>query len=295
MEESSTAELHELAKYLESAGVPLESTFNECIADLTSVTQNARDDAQPAAEVEFLLWDGIAEYRMHKNFIVHKSYQATQVPLDVHMPDYLRNVAFSARANNNRNDRTIASLQLTNAALRQVEEEKKRALQAEAAALEEAAEARKLAAREGDAELSGEFGVLASKEGRRAALWTAAAILMTGVGFFAGWILHTSRVLDDERAALLYPVLVAIGAAGLATYFARLGGHHRHTAQWAKSISVQLDSYEKFVHHTTVGASIPVFDRFAARVLGPPPPRNEKAAAQTTVLSEALALVTKSA
>lgn len=151
-----------------------------------------------------------------------------------------------------------------------------------------------LVARGGDSVLSAEFRELAGREGRAAIAWTWAAIATTGAGIAIGWGLHSSSTFGGELASVLYPLVVGFAFAGLAAYFARLGGHRRHTAQWARSIRVQLDAYAKFVEHTTPEAAVAVFDRFSARVLGAPPPRNEKSSLPPMTVADVVSLVSKS-
>lgn len=155
-------------------------------------------------------------------------------------------------------------------------------------------EAEEVAATSGDKALSGYFGQLETEEAEGAEKWTTAAIATTAVGVLAGVAAHFSLGGQDELARVLYSALLTASFGGLAAYLARLGGHRRHTAQWAKSIKVQLDSYEKFIRHTDEGARAPIFDRFAARVLGDPPARNAKGDQTGLSLAEVLALMSKS-
>lgn len=165
----------------------------------------------------------------------------------------------------------------------------------DAAAADEARrQAQDLAAKSGDTALSEEFTKLADEQSSAAFRWTALSVVTTVVGIILGGVAHFLVPFKSSEAQLLYPLLIALGAGGLATYFARLGGHHRHSAAWAKSISVQLDSYAKFVENTNGDGKMRVFDQFAGRVLGAPPPRSEKAAMQSATIADIAAIVTRS-
>lgn len=173
-------------------------------------------------------------------------------------------------------------------------DESARAALAEAQTSDEARrKAMTVAASTGDEKLSKEFADLHTREAHAAGLWTGAAIVTTFAGVAAGWWTHELFSTATQLTSVLYPIVVAVGIAGLGAYFARLGGHRRHTAQWAKSIAVQLESYEKFIHHADEAARNAIFDRFAARVLGDPPARNAKSEQSNVTLTEVLALMAK--
>lgn len=197
----------------------------------------------------------------------------------------------NARANSVRESLTSLLELLQNA--RTADESARRALSEAQASDEARRKAMTVAATSGDEKLSGGFGTLARKEAIAAGLWTTAAIITTVAGVAAGWGTHVALDSQGDLARVLYPAVLALAFGGLAAYFARLGGHRRHTAQWAKSVAVQLDSYEKFIHHADEGARGPIFDRFAARVLGDPPVRNAKGDQTGFSLAEVLALLTK--
>lgn len=154
-------------------------------------------------------------------------------------------------------------------------------------------EAMSVAAATGDTALSKGFADLQGKETFAAGVWTSFAVATTFFGIGAGWATHMIFDTADNATGIVYPAVVALAFAGLAAYFARLGGHRRHTAQWAKSIAVQLDSYEKFIHHADEAARGPIFDRFAARVLGDPPARNAKNETAGFTVSDVMALMSK--
>ncbi|BFM23509.1 hypothetical protein CHE218_05510 [Microbacterium sp. che218] len=283
-----------LFAHLQTAGLDVQNAYRTMIERSAAIAQFAKDDEASGQAVEGAIWDNLEDLLLaHTSLVKAAAFErSTSAPI-IPIPDDL--IDAIPTADSERDEAQIAFSQLRDltVSLEQSDETAKQAL--EEARSESAArrELQTLIARSGDRSLSEEFSALAKKETDSAASWTKWSIVVTGFGVIAGLVVHGVFDGQPTESKIVYSLLVAAGFAGVATYFARLAGHHRHTAQWAKSVAVQLDSYARFVEHTDDEGRKKVFDQFAARVLGPPPPRSEKAAVQSATIADIAAIAAR--
>lgn len=153
------------------------------------------------------------------------------------------------------------------------EESKRSAVMSAAEAEASADKAKQAAGSAGSASLAAFFQSYA--RGENAASWAFRAMAFGGL--VATVVLSWQFFLESERQALSIPSLVlriAIIAAlaGISTYAVRIAGQHRVLGNWAKTISVQLLSFDAFME--PIESKIvrdAIYEQFAQRVLGPPP------------------------
>jgi hypothetical protein len=109
---------------------------------------------------------------------------------------------------------------------------------------------------------------------------------------FTGDLLNLD-ILAPDTNRLILGALGSVAFGAIAAYLARLAGQHRTQANWAKSIEVQLDSFELFMGPIKDSASInEIHVEFARRVLGAPPERgNSRSDATTLSAADVLALL----
>jgi hypothetical protein len=125
----------------------------------------------------------------------------------------------------------------------------------------------------GAADLSIHFGEYADRELRLSFWFRAATFVGLGSSVGAAYLIHLA-ITDASISSLIYRVTLTVGIAGLAAYFARLGGQHRRLGNWARSVQVQLKSLAAFTATITDdGVRNQVQQEFARRVLGAPPER----------------------
>lgn len=125
-------------------------------------------------------------------------------------------------------------------------------------------------------ELTTHFSTLAGAELVASNVFRAVTGVLLIAAIVVGWRL--SGVGDWDGALAHVLVVAAIG--GAAAYSARLGSTHRATANWAKSIHVQLDTFKDFLAEVTdEDVKNRVYEEFGRRVLGAPPAANGEEAA----------------
>jgi hypothetical protein len=137
-----------------------------------------------------------------------------------------------------------------------------------------AAVAREAAGLAGDAALYSYFEDFSDKELRSATRFRWATIGAISAAVVIGAALPHGTASD--WTSLAYRLIVVAGVGGLAAYLGRQASLHRRAYLWAKSISVQLQSFPAFAaslpESETTGA---VFQSFALRILGAPPASGE--------------------
>ncbi len=130
-------------------------------------------------------------------------------------------------------------------------------------------EIRELTSRKAQAELSGHFEKLAREQGVASWLFRAGASVLAITAGVVGVRLGPGTTGWGDALAHA-AIVLAIG--GLSAYVARLGSSHRLTADWARSIKVQMDSFEDFIATIDDSATRQrIHEEFARRVLGAPP------------------------
>lgn len=153
------------------------------------------------------------------------------------------------------------------------EESKRSAVKSATEAEASADKAKQAAGSAGSASLAAFFQSYA--RGENGASWVFRGLAFGGL--IATVVLSWQFFLESERQALSIPSLVlriAIIAAlaGISTYAVRIAGQHRVLGNWAKTISVQLLSFDAFME--PIESKIvrdAIYEQFAQRVLGPPP------------------------
>jgi hypothetical protein len=168
--------------------------------------------------------------------------------------------------------------------------------QATALAAEERQKLEEIRAERGQAELASYFKGL--KRGQLMASWffrVLAAALAGCAAVIALVLIGNADTWQEAAAHIAFTAVVT----GIAAYSARLGAQHRATADWAATISIQLEAFSGFVG--TLGDSdspkTRVHEEFARRVLGPPPSSAESEAspiASSQILDIALEALKRS-
>ncbi|MCM3485367.1 hypothetical protein [Kocuria rosea] len=128
----------------------------------------------------------------------------------------------------------------------------------------------------GASELSKDFEEYATKEAKSASFWTWGSIL--GLLFTAGaayWLL----LFDDGAFSVadLGRLAVTLPLAAAAVYAARVGGHHRQSAQWAHSTAVQLKTIRAYSDSLSDDLKNSLRHEFGMRAFGSPTSNNEVA------------------
>ncbi|MBJ7357072.1 hypothetical protein [Nocardioides sp.] len=117
-------------------------------------------------------------------------------------------------------------------------------------------------------ELSDHFKRLSWRE--RCASWLFRVLTFTAL---AGAVYAGAEVpagIDLESGLGHLAIILALG--GGAAYASRLASTHRSMADWAKSIQVQLNTFQDFLTTVTDDpAKARIYEEFARRVLGAPP------------------------
>ncbi|WP_157498835.1 hypothetical protein [Geodermatophilus sp. Leaf369] len=117
--------------------------------------------------------------------------------------------------------------------------------------------------------LATHFSELAKNESKRADLFLGAAIavVVAFIVIVAFFVPHTDVAVTE----LISRAIIALPGFGLAAYLAREGGRHRHVAQWAKSLEVQLKTVDAFAAPMTTADVSEVRKAFASRAFGAVP------------------------
>lgn len=122
--------------------------------------------------------------------------------------------------------------------------------------------------------MAGEFAKFGVQESKQATTYRAATISLIVVGILVSIALHSLATASVAEAIYKLAILGAI--FGLAGYLGRQAGHHRDLAVWARTINVQLQTFEAFLD--------PIGDEanrdharlaFASRVFGAVPQSKE--------------------
>lgn len=80
--------------------------------------------------------------------------------------------------------------------------------------------------------------------------------------------------VQNDWAGLAFRLALIAGLGTLAAYFGRQASQHRRVYNWAKAISVQLQSFPAFVEPIAPEDRHEIYRTFARRVLGPPPEKD---------------------
>jgi hypothetical protein len=155
------------------------------------------------------------------------------------------------------------------------------------------------AGRTAEVRLGQYFDAHAKRQESAAVRWTIGAIAATVLGPTVGLVLHSVDAFgrEDEAMRVAYPLLIALAFIGLATYFARLAGHHRRQGSWSRSIQVQLESVDAFLGVINSDETrSKIHEVFANRVFGAPPERiGGRDNGMQIPIQELLTLLTKQA
>lgn len=102
--------------------------------------------------------------------------------------------------------------------------------------------AREAAGSAGNSALAFHFAELAQRESRAAFGWTFCTIVALMVTITAGTILSVNKVFDSLWSSIIGHLAVILPIVAIAAYTARIAHHHRKSALWSSSASVQLKS-----------------------------------------------------
>lgn len=117
-------------------------------------------------------------------------------------------------------------------------------------------------------ELAGEFAALSSREGATSWVLRAFTLALLGLAVMVALALPSGATWQEAFGHVA--VVATIG--GAAAYSARLASNHRTVADWARSVEVQLSTFQDFlgaIGDTQVKNRL--YEDFGRRVLGPPP------------------------
>lgn len=129
-----------------------------------------------------------------------------------------------------------------------------------------------LRAQEASRNLSTHFASLASSERWKGALLRALSIVSLVGAMAIAWTAGVSKDSLDSWTLLSRHLAITLLLAGGAAYVAKLASSHYTFGQWARSIQVQLDSFEGFIGVVEdQGARDRMREEFGRRVLGAPP------------------------
>lgn len=282
--------------FLADTGLNVGASFAGMVDSIERIRRLAVDVEESAQAIDAGIWEELdALLNRHNGLVSTAVFERNTSHPTIPVPDHIAVQILSAERRREEAFTVFNQLRSMSEALVRKDDESRDALANAEKADAARRQAQTVAATGADVALSREFGNLATKESESARRWTWSSIGATAAGLVGSVVTHAIVDPGPDTTAFVYPVIVALAAAGLATYFARLGGHHRHTAQWAKSIEVQLDSYARFIEHTPEAERSRVFEQFAGRVLGAPPPRSEKAAVQSATIADIAAIATRNA
>lgn len=118
--------------------------------------------------------------------------------------------------------------------------------------------------------LADQFKTLYRREGNTSWGFRVVAFGLLVVAAVTGYKLAGSQSTDWQSTATHVAIVSVL--AGASAYAARLAAAHRGTADWAKSIQVQLETFQDFLGAIEDDATRHrVYEDFGRRVLGPPP------------------------
>jgi hypothetical protein len=167
----------------------------------------------------------------------------------------------------------LALLETENQAAAAVEEAlvfRSKAQRSAEAAEEAAMAARASAGITADARLGEYFETYAKSELRTSAWFRGFTIgALAGTVILALTLPHGSAA---DLSTVIYRAVGVVGAAGFAAYLGRQAGQHRKNGNWARSLEIQLKSFDAFIAPVNDSSSRAIiYQQFATRVLGPPP------------------------
>lgn len=125
-------------------------------------------------------------------------------------------------------------------------------------------------------ELASQFKKLSRVERATSWVFRICTFALLGAAVWVAWL--ASQEAQDWANALGHlAVVLAVGSA--AAYTARLASTHGTTADWAKSVQVQLLTFKDFLNAIEDPAvKHRVYEEFGRRVLGSPPGKGDEAA-----------------
>jgi hypothetical protein len=180
--------------------------------------------------------------------------------------------------------REAGSLRSSALRLEAAEEQRLQASEAVRSAKESATSARQAAGTAGEASLASWFQSYARSE--HTASWAFRAVAFLGLAGTAGlayWFFLESEERNLAVSSLVLRSAMVLAVAAFSTYSIRLAGQHRNQGNWAKSITVQLNSFAAFLEPVESPAvRDAIYGQFANRVLGAPPD-SKSASAEATV------------
>ncbi|MCD4535948.1 hypothetical protein LRP67_17810 [Nocardioides sp. cx-169] len=219
----------------------------------------------------------LADWRQGKDALkIHASYGA-EVPFEEQVNTWLRRLADIETADLQLG--LLAHLGEVGANLRdQAEAAVMEAREASTQLEDQRRQLNDLRAQEASRELSTHFVNLAKSERRKGAMLRAIAGAAVGVALWVTWDSGVSTERGGSWTALSEHLALALLLAGGAAYAARLASSHYTFGQWAKSLQVQLDSFEAFIGVVEEQAARDrMREEFGRRVLGAPPQATEDA------------------
>lgn len=155
-----------------------------------------------------------------------------------------------------------------------------------------------LQAQESSRQLSGHFETLAQQERRKGAALRMLSVLALALALVVvlnpsvDWVPNLMVADPESWTALSRHLAITLLLAGGAAYAARLASVHYGFGQWAKSIQIQLDSFQGFIGVVEdPSARDRMREEFGRRVLGAPAQAPEDASAGMTT-GDLLQLVT---
>jgi len=145
-----------------------------------------------------------------------------------------------------------------------------RAEQSAVAAEQAASAAQTSAGITADARLGEYFEKYAASE-LRTSMWFRLSTIasLAGTVAFAILLPHSNT---SDISSIVYRAAAVLGVAAFAAYLGRQAGQHRKNGNWARSLEVQLKSFDAFIAPVAESSSRhEIYELFARRVLGAPP------------------------
>lgn len=161
------------------------------------------------------------------------------------------------------------------AAARMVHAERLSAVSEKAAkrASASAAEAEQAAGTAGESSLASWFDDYGKREHLASSFFRLLAFVgLASAACLAWWFFLESETQVFSASSLVFRAAILLAVAAFSTYAIRLASQHRQQGSWAKSIAVQLKSFQAFIRPVADGATKDaIYLQFAKRILGESP------------------------
>jgi len=114
--------------------------------------------------------------------------------------------------------------------------------------------------------------------------WSANVFRLLSISCIIGGLLYAvfgKHPGADDWVGLAIRLAALAGLGALAAYFARQGGQHRRIYNWARSMEVQLRSFQAFTERMPEDVRDDAYRFFSRRVFGAPPEKGSESSDET--------------